>query len=170
MRFFSSYKLLLVVMALAVFACAQQETSLGELAKRKGTKKAKIVIGDDDVLHSTAGSQPEPAADTSNGAAPDAGATGAGAGSTPSKGSSPKSSDPRTAELQQKIDKLSSQENAVKGALKTNQDRMANAQSDFQREVAQESITNNTHNIDVLSQQRKEAEAQLKALQDSKKK
>jgi len=170
MRFFSSYKLLLVVMALAVFACAQQETSLGELAKRKGTKKAKIVIGDDDVLHSTAGSQPDTAVDMGSGAATDAGASGNGAGSTPTKGSSPKSTDPRAAELQQKIDKLSSQENAVKDALKTNQNRMANAQSDFQREVAQESITNNTHNIDALSQQRKEAEAQLKAVQDSKKK
>ena len=170
MRFFSSYKLLLVVMALAVFACAQQETSLGELAKRKGTKKAKIVIGDDDVLHSTAGSQPDAAADAGSGAAGNAGAAGDGTAAKPAQGGSAKSTDPRAAELQQKIDKLSSQENAVKGALKTNQDRMANAQSDFQREVAQESITNNTHNIDVLSQQRKEAEAQLKALQDSKKK
>lgn len=170
MRFFSSYKLLLVVMALAIFACAQQETSLGELAKRKGTKKAKIVIGDDDVLHSTAGSQPDAAADTGNGAAADAAASGNGAGAKPTQSGSAKSSDPQIAELKDKIDKLSSQEDAVKGALKTNQNRMANAQSDFQREVAQESISNNTHNIDVLSQQRKEAEAQLKALQDSKKK
>jgi len=170
MRFFSSYKLLLVVIALAVFACAQQETSLGELAKHKGTKKAKIVIGDDDVLHSTAGSQPDTASDAGNGAVADGGASGDSSGAKPTQSGSGKSSDPRIAELKQKIDKISSQEDAVKGALKTNQDRMANAQSAFQRDVAQESITNNTHNIDVLSQQRKEAEAQLKALQDSKKK
>src|SRR5215831_8134487 len=103
MRFFSSYKLLLVVMALAIFACAQQETSLGELAKRKGTKKAKIVIGDDDVLHSTAGSQPDAAANAGSGAGSNASATGDGAGSTATKGASAKSSDPREAELKEKI-------------------------------------------------------------------
>src|SRR5215469_16486016 len=88
MRFFSSYKLLLVVIALAVFACAQQETSLGELAKHKGTKKAKIVIGDDDVLHSTAGSQPDTASDAGNGAVADGGASGDSSGAKPTQSGS----------------------------------------------------------------------------------
>src|SRR5689334_5803769 len=101
MRFSSSCKLLLVLMALVTFACAQQETSLGELAKRKGTKKAKIVIGDDDVLHSTAGSQPPvPAGNSGNGVtAGDASGTGDAAGSTAPPADGAKSSDPKIAEL-----------------------------------------------------------------------
>lgn len=171
MRTSCSCKFVLILMLLTGFAYAQQETSLGELAKRKGTKKAKIVIGDDDVAHSTANPLAEVSADPDkdSAAAPSSGPDVAGT-SHAAAGASQKGGDPKTAELRNKVEKLTAEEDMYKTSLKTGQERLQKATTDYERDVAQETIENNTHNVQVASDKKKQAEAELKALQDSKKK
>lgn len=156
---------------LLVEMCPAQSsgTSLGDVAREgKAQKKAKIVIGDDDVAHST---DPGPLAaspDVSDSSSVDA--DQAQAPDQKSKaGSRVASKGGPTSELQKKIDKAKSDEAMYQQAVKTAQDRASKAQTEFQREVAQEAVENNQKNVEIAADKRKKLEAQQKDTQGAPK-
>jgi hypothetical protein len=148
--------------------CSAQSagTSLGDTARQnKAHKKAKIVIGDDDVAHST---DPGPLS-----ASPDTSSTDVSDAQGDSSDLGKKSGDGRSAsqnaELKKKIEKAKSDEQGYRDALKTAHERLDKAENDFQREVAREAIANNEKNVQVTSDRRKQLEAQQKDAQGAPK-
>jgi hypothetical protein len=156
---------------LLVEMCSAQSSgaSLGDVARQgKAHKKAKIVIGDDDVAHSTDLGSLASSPDPSDNSSVDADQTQAtdpkskAAGHVASKGGP-------TSELQKKIDKAKSDEAMYQQAMKTAQERASKAQTEFQREVAQEAIENNQKNVEIAADKRKKLEAQQKDAQGAPK-
>src|SRR5215469_9437478 len=155
MRFTTFYKFLMIA-PLSVALGWTQQSSLGEIAKQgKTSKKAKIVITDDDVVHSTAvpaAAQSAASGDSTAGSA-DAKAPADGAPDAKPKGATAQQSkDPKVNELRQKVDKLKAAEEMYKGGLKAGQDRLGKATTDFERETAQEIINNQTRNVQMTQE------------------
>jgi hypothetical protein len=167
MRFTNFHKFLMIAPLSVALGWAQQ-SSLGEIAKQGKTgKKAKIVITDEDVLHSTAAPAQSAASADSTANSPDAKAPAA-PDTKPKGAAAQQSKDPRVNELRQKVDKLKAAEETYKGGLKAGQDRLAKASSDFERQTAQEIVNNQTHNYEAASEKRKQAEAELSAAEQPK--
>jgi hypothetical protein len=170
MRFTSFHKVLMIAPLSITLGWAQQ-SSLGEMAKQGKTgKKAKIVLTDDDVLHSSA----VPAAaqsGTSEGSvsASDKATPDAASDAKPKTSTAQQSKDPKINELRQKVEKLKAAEEMYKGGLKAGQDRLAKATTDFERETAQEIVNNQRHNVQTAEDKRKQAEAELSAQEQANK-
>ena len=170
MRFTRFHKFLMIAPLSVALGWAQQ-SSLGEVAKQGKTgKKAKIVLTDDDVLHSTAQGPTQSAgssgsaADSSDKSTPDAAPD-----AKPKTSTAPQSKDPRVNELRQQVEKLKAAEDMYKGGLKAGQERLKKATTDFERETAQEIINNQSHNVQVAEDKRKQAEAELSAMEQANK-
>ena len=164
MRFTSFHKFLMIAPLSVALSWAQQASSLGEMAKQGKTgKKAKIVLTDDDVLHSTAAPVPQSAAleDSKPTAEAPADAKAKGPAAQQTK-------DPKVNELRQKVEKLKSAEVAYKDGLKAGQERLAKATSAFERDTAQEVVNNQTHNVQVTQDKLQQAQAELSAAEQPK--
>ena len=169
MRFTTFYKFLMIAPLSVALGWAQQ-SSLGEIAKQGKTgKKAKIVITDEDVLHSTAAPAQAPASVDSTTNSSDAKAPADAAPDTKPKGpAAQQSKDPKVNELRQKVDKLKTAEEMYKGGLKAGQDRLGKATTDFERETAQEIINNQTRNVQMTQEKLRDAQAELSAAEQPK--
>jgi hypothetical protein len=171
MRFTSFHKFLMIAPLSVALGWAQQ-SSLGEIAKQgKTSKKAKIVLTDDDVLHSSSVPAAAQSGGTSEGSVRDTDkATPDAASDAKPKGSTAQQSkDPKINELRQKVEKLKAAEEMYKGGLKAGQDRLAKATTDFERETAQEIVNNQRHNVQMAEDKRKQAEAELSAQEQANK-
>lgn len=179
MRFFSrkiiSFALLGIPLVLLGMAgrMQAQSPSLGEIARQNKTeKKAKIVIGDDDVVHSSDTGEPSASgadaqADATADAAADPAKTTAAA-KTDGKDATKKPVDkdkPEVAELKKKIEKLKADQALYQSDVDNLKEKLAQTDDDFRRNVITESIENNQTNVDILKKQREEAEAQLQSIQ-----
>jgi hypothetical protein len=164
MRF---YKYLVIAPLFVAFCWAQQQSSLGEIARQGKTgKKAKIVLTDDDVLHSTA---PTPSAAVDSTSTADAKpAADSSTDPKPKAGTAQQSKDPKVNELRQKVEKLKSAEAGYKDGLKAGQERLAKATSAFERDTAQEIVNNQTHNVQLTQEKLQQAQAELSAAEQPK--
>jgi hypothetical protein len=167
MRFTTFYKFLMIAPLSVALGWTQQQSSLGEIAKQGKTgKKAKIVLTDDDVLHSTA---PMPSAAVDSASTADAKpAADSSTDPKPKAGTAQQSKDPKVNELRQKVEKLKSAEETYKGGLKAGQERVAKATSAFERDTAQEVVNNQTHNVQVTHEKLQQAQAELSAAEQPK--
>jgi len=165
MRITTFYKFLLIAPLSVALGWAQQ-SSLGEIAKQGKTgKKAKIVITDEDVLHSTA----SPAQSAASEESATEGKPADGSADPKPKGPAPQQSkDPKVNELRQKVEKLKAAEAGYKDGLKAGQDRLAKATSAFERDTAQEIVNNQTHNVQMAHDKLQQAQAELSAAEQPK--
>jgi len=163
MRF---YKFVVIAPLFVALGWAQQ-SSLGEIAKQgKSGKKAKIVLTDDDVLHSTA---PMPSAAVDSASTADAKPDADSSTNAKSKGPAvQQSKDPKVNELRQKVDQLKAAEAGYKDGLKAGQDRLAKATSAFERDTAQEIVNNQTHNVQMAHDKLQQAQGELSAAEHPK--
>src|SRR5439155_11911996 len=118
-------KYLIIAPLLVGLGWAQEQGSLGQIAKQSKTaKKAKIVITDDDVSHSL---NPGPAATQSaatTAATPDGKSPSDASPDPKAKGpAAQQSKDPKINELRQKVDKLKAAEEMYSNGLKAGQER-----------------------------------------------
>ena len=176
MRF---YKFLVIAPLSVVLGWAQQQSSLGEIAKQGKTgKRAKIVLTDDDVLHSTAApatqsAVSEESASATEGKSADGSADAKPAADSstdpkPKAGTAQQSKDPKVNELRQKVEKLKAAEAGYKDGLKAGQERVAKATSAFERDTAQEIVNNQTHNVQTAHDKLQQAQAELSAAEQPK--
>jgi len=168
MRFTTFYKFLMIA-PLSVALGWTQQSSLGEIAKQGKTgKKAKIVITDEDVLHSTAAPATQSAAAEESASATEGKPADGSADPKPKGPAAQQSKDPKVNELRQKVDKLKTAEEMYKGGLKAGQDRLGKATTDFERETAQEIINNQTSNVQMTQEKLRDAQAELSAAEQPK--
>src|SRR5215475_13773978 len=121
MRFTTFYKFLMIA-PLSVALGWTQQSSLGEIAKQGKTgKKAKIVITDEDVLHSTAAPATQPAVGEDSASASDGKQADASADAKSKGPAAQQSKDPKVNELRQKVEKLKAAEAGYKDGLKAGQ-------------------------------------------------
>ena len=170
MRFTSFHKFLMIAPLSVALGWAQQASSLGEIAKQGKTgKKAKIVLTDDDVLHSTATPVTQSGTLEASANNPNSKPTAdAPADAKAKKPVAQQSKDPKINELQQKVEKLKAAEEMYKGGLKAGQGRLAKATSAFERDTAQEVVNNQTHNVQVTQDKLQQAQAELSAAEQPK--
>ena len=168
MRFTTFYKFLMIA-PLSVALGWTQQSSLGEIAKQGKTgKKAKIVITDEDVLHSTAAPATQPAVGEDSASASDGKQADASADAKSKGPAAQQSKDPKVNELRQKVEKLKAAEAGYKDGLKAGQDRLAKATSAFERDTAQEIVNNQTHNVQMAHDKLQQAQAELSAAEQPK--
>src|SRR5262249_16310209 len=145
MRFTTFYKFLMIA-PLSVALGWTQQSSLGEIAKQGKTgKKAKIVITDEDVLHSTAAPATQSAAAEESASATEGKPADGSADPKPKGPAAQQSKDPKVNELRQKVDKLKTAEEMYKGGLKAGQDRLGKGNREFEGETSQDEIKNHAH-------------------------
>ncbi len=149
-------------------AQAQQEPSLGELAKQHGDeKKPDKVFTNEDV----ATSSPSPEPDSPKAAAP-AAASGSSAvasgnqAKTDTKESASKNAPagkdtPEVAELRQKLSSYKEQQDGWKTSAKKYQDLLATETSDFRRQMYEDALQGDQHNIQLYQDKIDQAQADL---------
>jgi len=166
MRF---YKFLVIAPLSVVLGWAQQQSSLGEIAKQGKTgKRAKIVLTDDDVLHSTAAPATQSAVSEESASATEGKSADGSADAKPKGPTAQQSKDPKVNELRQKVEKLKAAEAGYKDGLKAGQERVAKATSAFERDTAQEIVNNQTHNVQTAHDKLQQAQAELSAAEQPK--
>jgi hypothetical protein len=151
----------IALLSLAGGAClAQTETpSLAEAAKQKTThKKAVLVLTDEDTpatLPSSDRSTPaaQPAATVAK-------TTDKAAGST-AKSDAVASDNASVSEIKNRLDSLTTEDEAWKRAAKRNEALLANETSDFRRQMYQDALDNDRKNVAMYDKQIAEAQAEL---------
>jgi hypothetical protein len=151
----------------ACVAQSQQEPSLAELARQhRDEKKPVKVFTNEDV----ATSSPSPSADSPRTAAP-AAATASSAAAPGSQAkpetkdtskTAPASKDtPEVAELKQKLSSYKEQQEGWKKSAKRYQDLLANETSDFRRQMYQDALQGDQHNVQLFQDKIDQAQAEL---------
>jgi hypothetical protein len=156
--------------------------SLADVAKQnKETRKAKLVLSDDDVSYS-----PALASSSDNASGSGAPAAGADKHDTDSKGAdknatesakagktgtgdsaSSKDSSP-VAELKKKLDSLKEQQDSWKHSAQRYQDLLANESDDFRRQTYQDALDNDQKNVSLYQKNIDDTQAQLTKAQNQK--
>lgn len=168
-----------VLLGLACACLAQsQPQSLGDLARqKKPAKKAVLVLSDDDLPPSARSaddadnSGPAAAATSSEPARkPESGKTDATQNADKKDAAAPVSKDQRTNELKQKLATYQNAEEAWKKSVKRNEDLLANESDDFRRQMYQDALDNDKHNVTLYQRKVDEVQNELnkqKSSQDS---
>jgi len=157
----------------ACWAQSDATPSLADIAKqKKDTKKATLVLTDDDVVNPSA---PVTAKDTANadGSSPDNGGNAdsktsdktaakakADTGSGPSSNSNSKDT-PAVAEMKKKLDSLVDQRDSWKRSAKRYQDLLATENDDFRRQTYQDALNNDQNNVAVVQKSIDDVQAEL---------
>jgi hypothetical protein len=176
---------IIVTLLVAGAVCwAQSDTpSLADVAKqKKETKKAKVVLSDDDISYSpsrasasdnaSGSGAPPPAADkhdadakgtdkTANDPAKATGKTGTG-DSASSKDSS------AVTEMKKKLDSLKEEQDSWKHSAQHYQDLLANETDDFRRQTYQDALDNDQKNVSLYQKNIDAVQAQLAKAQNQK--
>lgn len=152
----------------ACLAQSQQEPSLGELAKQHRDEKKPVKVFTNEDVATSAPSAPAEAPKTA--AAPAlSGDTKAGekdeAKAADKKESAGKDSDskdsPQVAELKQKLSSYKEQQEGWKKSAKRYQDLLATETSDFRRQMYQDALEGDQHNVELYQNKIDQAQADL---------
>lgn len=156
----------LLVAAGANLAQAQQEPSLGDLAKqRRDEKKPARVFTNEDVATSSPSApsvDPKPAnASSAAGADKKTDTKDAEKKESASKDAAGSKDSPQVTELKQKLSSFKEQQEGWKKSAKRYQDLLANEPSDFRRQMYQDALQGDQQNIQLFQDKIDQAQADL---------
>lgn len=151
----------------ACLAQSQQEPSLGELAKQHHEKKPVKVFTNEDV----ATSSPSAPAESPKAAAVPASSSEAQAGKKDegkagdkkesAKDAQASKDSPEVAELKQKLSSYKEQQEGWKKSAKRYQDLLATETSDFRRQMYQDALEGDQHNVELYQNKIDQAQSDL---------
>jgi hypothetical protein len=154
-----------VIAALSLPAASQ---SLGDVARQSqasATKKAKVVVTEDDIPPSTA------AASTEDTDKKDSDQKDATISAKPDSNVLPKEpTKENVAVLKNKIDDLKSKQQEYQLSVAQLEEKLQNPGSDFRARMYREALENNQHSLKVFTEQRDAAEKALSAMEQQMKK
>jgi hypothetical protein len=153
---------LLAVVFLAALAFAQQEPSLGELVRQqKGPeKKAKRVVTNDEIPERPSPPEPAPAAPGATGSAAEKAKEDAPA--TAAKPAA-QAKDAESEALAGRIEDLKASEDAEKRIIRKLERSIAEAESEFRKQLYAESLQSAKQQLDKYMKERSELENKLAA-------
>jgi hypothetical protein len=168
------YPMLTFVLA-AGGACAAQsdQPSLGDLAKQTRQEKKPVkVLTNDDVTTVTPQAQSQ-ASKTANVTSAAPASSGAEAAKSPEKAketekaaAAPKDA-PEVAELKQKLSSYKQEQEGWKRTAKKYEDLLATETSDFRRQVYEEALQGDKHNVELFQEKIDRTEADLSKAEKS---
>jgi|ERR1044071_2814399 hypothetical protein len=164
--------LLLAAGSAGLVQAQQEQPSLGELAKQhRGEKKVAKVFTNEDVA--TSSSATATAQSSSAAAAPALASSSAPAGNQAADKTdkdkkesagkeAPKTKDsPEVAELKQKLSSYKEEQEGWKKSAKRYQDLLANETSDFRRQMYQDALQGDQHNVQLYQDKIDQAQSDL---------
>jgi hypothetical protein len=172
-----SWIIIATLLAAGAVCWAQSDTpSLADVARqKKETKKAKLVLSDDDVSYSPslASSSDNTSGSGAPAAAPDkhdadskgtdktANDSAKATGKTDTGNGASSKDNPAVTELKKKLDSLKEQQDSWKHSVQRYQDLLANETDDFRRQTYQDALDNDQKNVSLYQKNIDDVQAQL---------
>jgi predicted RNase H-like nuclease (RuvC/YqgF family) len=126
------------------------------------TRKARVVITNDDLPMARTDSESDPAAPDQKGAEDNSSDRGKRDGGKPS---TPVSDSEKLVSLKAKIDKLADQQNAYKASISQLEEKLSKADTEFRIDMYNNALANNRESLQIVTNQREQEEKELADLQ-----